>query len=112
MTPPNGPEMIELKAVNQRKCTPWVHKGGSIPKVSGDKDDTIEEDDILEEEEDFDDNNSDDESDFEADSVTCNSPRLRLLSVSTYYSDLDIYLDFVILILILKLIPILKLILI
>ena len=82
--------MIELKAVNQRKCTPWIHKGGSISKVSGDKDDTIEEDDILEEE-DFADNNSDDESDFEADSVTCNSPRLRLLSVSTYYLDLGTY---------------------
>ena len=86
MTPPNGPEMIELKAVNQRKNTPWIHRRGSIPKVSGDKDDTIEEEDILEEEEDFDDNNSDDGSDFEVDSVTCNSPRLRLLSVST---DLD-----------------------
>jgi len=81
VTPPNGPEMIELKAVNQRKNTPWIHRRGSIPKVSGDKDDTIEEEDILEEEEDFDDNNSDDGSDFEVDSVTCNSPRLRLLSV-------------------------------
>ena len=87
MTPPNGPESIELKAVNQRKCTPWIHKGGSIPKVSGGKDDTIDEDDIFEEEED----NSDDGSEFEADSVTCNSPRLRLLSVSTYYLDLDIW---------------------
>ena len=67
--------------------------------MSGAKDDTIDEDDILEEEEDFDDNNSDDGSDFEADSVTCNSPRLRLLSVSTYYLDLDTYLGFMILIL-------------
>jgi hypothetical protein len=73
--------MIELKAVNQRKNTPWIHRGGSMSMVSGDKDDTVEEDDIFEEEEDFDDNNSDDGSDFEADSVTCNSPRLRLLSV-------------------------------
>merc|ERR1740122_159763 len=81
VTPPNGPESLELKAVNQRKCTPWVHKGGSMSKVSCDKDDTIEEDDTFEEEEDFDDNNSDDGSDFEADSVTCNSPRLRLLSI-------------------------------
>ena len=91
MTPPNGPETLELKAVNQRKCTPWIHKGGSMSKVSGDKDDTIEEDDIFEEEEDFDDNNSDDGSDFEADSVTCNSPRLRLLSVSSCYLDMDIW---------------------
>ena len=55
--------------------------------MSGGKDDTIDEDDIFEEEED----NSDDGSEFEADSVTCNSPRLRLLSVSTYYLDLDIW---------------------
>ena len=75
-----------------------------MSKVSGDKDDTIEEDDIFEEEEDFDDNNSDDGSDFEADSVTCNSPRLRLLSVSTYYLDLDTYLGCVIVILKLTLI--------
>ena len=62
-----------------------------MSKVSGDKDDTVEEDDIFEEEEDFDDNNSDDGSDFEADSVTCNSPRLRLLSVSTYFSRFRIF---------------------
>ena len=56
--------------------------------MSGGKDDTIDEDDIFEEEED----NSDDGSEFEADSVTCNSPRLRLLSVSTYNLDLDTYI--------------------
>jgi len=77
VTPPNEPE-IELKAVNQRKCTPWISKG-SIPKVSGDKNDTFDSEDIIEE--DIDSDEEDADSDFEVESITGHSPRLRLISV-------------------------------
>ena len=71
MTPPNEPE-IELKMVNQRKCTPWVPKGSVKVDNSANNENPIE--DIIDEE-------SDDESDFEVDSVAGTSPRLRLLSI-------------------------------
>merc|ERR1719273_2384170 len=71
VTPPNEPE-IELKMVNQRKCTPWVPKGSVKVDNSGNEN-PIE--DIIEEESD------DEESDIEVDSVSGTSPRLRLLSI-------------------------------
>merc|ERR1712156_1354924 len=70
VTPPNEPE-IELKMVNQRKCTPWVPKG-SVKVDNSANENPIE--DIIDEE-------SDEESDIEVDSVSGTSPRLRLLSI-------------------------------